>query len=242
MHPNTEMGLNRTGVQLSPLDVDRMLEATEQLEPDVIDDDSTSDVSALRMDYIDEADPVGTVPVPMTVKGRLKAGIEKIAGRQPETLIDKLGERLAFERSGVRLYEALLMKCEAMPDDAAAISVEMLRDFRNQEADHFQLAADALQDLGADSTAQTPCADVSGVATMGLLQVLNDPRTTLSQCLHAILVAELTDNAGWELLIKLANDVGQAVLADRFRDALLEEQRHLAQITLWHDQSVRKQV
>ena len=61
----------------------------------------------------------------------------------------------------------------------------------------------AIQSLGGDPTAQTPAADVTGVEGMGLMQVLTDPKTTVAQALHAILVAEMTDNAAWEELIEL---------------------------------------
>ena len=66
--------------------------------------------------------------------------------------------------------------------------------------------------MGADPTAETPSADVIGVASQGLLQVITDPRTTLSQSLEAMLTAELTDNDGWETLAALADDLGQTEL------------------------------
>ena len=43
---------------------------------------------------------------------------------------------------------------------------------------------------------------------MGIMQVLTDPRSSLAQCLQVMLTAELTDNDGWELLIKLADNLG----------------------------------
>jgi hypothetical protein len=70
--------------------------------------------------------------------------------------LELLSECLAFERTGVRLYEALLNKCQ----------------------------------------------------TLGILQVLTDPRSSLAQCLQVMLTAELTDNDGWELLIKPAENLG----------------------------------
>jgi hypothetical protein len=87
--------------------------------------------------------------------------------------------------------------------------------------------------LGGDPTAMTPCADVTAVASSGLMQVLNDPRTTLAQCLNAILTAELTDNAGWELLSSLADTGGETDLAGRFLGALAQEQQHLLVIKNW---------
>jgi hypothetical protein len=92
--------------------------------------------------------------------------------------------------------------------------------------------------MGGDPTAMTPCADVVGTATMGIMQVVTDPRTTLAQSLNAMLSAELTDNAGWELLAALAEDAGETELAGRFLGALAQEQEHLAIVKGWLTQLV----
>jgi hypothetical protein len=47
------------------------------------------------------------------VKDVVKTGMTAMKGESPTQLIDRLGARLAFERSGVRLYEALLSKLDA---------------------------------------------------------------------------------------------------------------------------------
>ena len=62
---------------------------------------------------------------------------------------------------------------------------------------------------------------------------MSDPRTTLAQCLNTMLVAELADNAGWELLISLAKSSGHDDLAKRFQKALEEEGEHLTQVRAW---------
>ena len=84
-----------------------------------------------------------------------------------------------------------------------------------------------MHDLGADPTAQTPGADADAVASMGLVQVITDPRTSVAQSLHAIDMAELVDYDGWELLIRLVEELGMTNLAGQFREAYTEEQEHL---------------
>jgi hypothetical protein len=239
MEQTTRMGLNRTGIQASPIDMEPMRQAAVNGRPTSSGDESQ--IAALRSNYIAEAEPVGTVPLPGKVKGAIKIAVEKLSGHHPEVLIDKLGERLAFERSGTRLYDALITKYVAAGVSLPTLSIERLREFRNEEAQHLELVAGALTSLGADPTAQTPCADLSGVESLGLMQVVDDPRTTFAQCLHAILVAELADNAGWELLIQLAEDAGKDDMAAGFRAALAQEQEHLAQTRRWHEHSVRGQ-
>jgi len=69
---------------------------------------------------------------------------------------------------------------------------------------------------------------------MGLMQVLNDPKTTVVQALHAILVAEMTDNAAWEELIELVSEAGNEELVERFTEARDEEQEHLEKVQGWY--------
>jgi hypothetical protein len=195
--------------------------------------------AAMRGQYVDEAERIGSVPIPGTVKGALSTMMDKLTGDRPEVLIDKLGERLAFERTGTRLYEAMLTKCMRL--ETAEVDPDMmltLQRIRDEEAEHMALVNSAMRAIGADPTAMTPCADVAAVATMGVLQVMNDPRTSLPQCLNALLIAELTDNAGWELLIKLARASGHTDLATSFGRALAEEEQHMMTVKGWLQRAV----
>lgn len=239
MEQSVEMSAkNRTGIDRSPVDSQQMIDAAQTTPPSSSGDESA--LAALDSVYIQSAEPVGSVPIPGTLKGVAQAILQKLTGKNPEVLIDKLGERLAFERTGTRLYDYLITKCENTQADSE-ISIETLRRFRREEAKHFKLVAKTLESLGADPTAQTPGADVSAVASSGVLQVLSDPRTTVPQSLEAILTAELVDHAGWELLIKLAGEMGLDDMMAEFRAALAEEDDHLMQIRQWHEHSVLAQ-
>ncbi len=176
-------------------------------------------ISTIRREYFMNAPKVGSIEPPE------QKTILTTTGRR--LLVDKLGERLAFERTGVRLYEAVILKCGA---SALDLPTDRLREIRDQEIEHFFLLQDAIRELGADPTVQTPCADVIGVASAGLLQVVTDSRTDMAQTLNAILTAELTDNAGWELLIELCLQEELSDLADRFRRAYRQEAEHLTTI------------
>jgi rubrerythrin len=134
---------------------------------------------------------------------------------------------------GTRLYEALINKCEALGDISMSPTVDELQEIRDEEHRHFVLLNEAITQLGGDPTVQTPCADTAAVASMGIMQVLTDPRTNMSQCLNAILTAELTDNAGWEMLIDVADELGHEDLSEQFTEALDNEQKHLANVQSW---------
>lgn len=230
MEQQTPLGLNRTGIQMSPMDSARMREATEALIPTPDDAPSYRDV---RQAYAGEAEAFGSVPVPGTLSGMAHTGIDMITGKRPQVLVDKLGERLAFERGGVRLYDTLLVKCATLESPLGSEAIGELTRFRDEEAQHMALVAQALQDLGADPTAQTPCADLVGVESMGLVQAMNDPRSNVVQALHVMLDAELVDNAGWEMLIELATASGHAAIADKFAIARQQEAVHLMRIREW---------
>lgn len=70
-------------------------------------------------------------------------------------------------------------------------------------------------------------ADTNATASIGLMQIISDPRMTVAQSLHAIHIAELADNDGWASLIKVAEAMEQDNMVSTFRQALHEEDRHL---------------
>lgn len=230
METTAEFGSNRTGIQSSPADTKELLKATEATTP-TSEGDATVLASA-RLAMAMEADPLGSVPAPAKAKGTRKAPTLE-PGIRMQVLVDKLAERLAFERTGTRLYEALLVKHAAYADELPNVSVERLQQFHAEEAKHFMLLTECLEELGADPTTQTPCADVAGVEGMGLVQVISEPRTTFVQSLNAILVAELADNDSWQSLIALARAAGLNDMAERFDAALEAEDEHLAQVRAW---------
>lgn len=235
----TSIGTNRTGIATSPIDSKKTIQGAETWTPFVgIDGEA---VAAERLSWSAEASPVGTMPPPASVTGAVKTGIEMMKGKKTSVFLDKLGARAAFERAGTRLYEALLVKFDAASVHEGGPTREELEHIRDDELRHYAIVRDAIVALGGDPTVMTPCADVSGVLGMGLVQVLTDPRTTFTQCLDAILTAELTDNAAWLLLVDLAEGLGHADLAAGFREALREEEQHLDMVRGWIESALRGQ-
>jgi hypothetical protein len=186
-----------------------------------------------RAELSDAAPPVGTMPPPGSLKGVAKSLAKALQGEKATVFLDKLGERLAFERTGVRLYDAVLAKMPAARLEEGTLTADELRRFRDEELAHMHLVREAMEALGGDPTATTPCADLAGVQASGILNVVTDPRTTLTQCLDALLTAELADNDGWKTLIAMMEAAGQDDLAERFTQALVEEDHHLAWTRTW---------
>lgn len=236
-----KMGMNKTGMAMSPKLGKQMVKGAKELT-------QTGPVSyvameKIRSEYASADDFIGTVPLPDTFKGMLSTGKEKMKGHNPEVLINKLGQRLAFERTGVRIYDALIFKCEVINHSLVneVISIDSLKRFRDEETEHFLLLKETIESLGADPTAMTPDADVSAVASMGIPKVLLEPRTTVLQCLEAVQTAELTDNAAWEVLVNLCEHMGMTEIAESFSKPLKQEKKHIETIENWINKLVLMQ-
>jgi rubrerythrin len=228
MKDSAELGLNKTPTQLHPAMTQSMVEGYQEFPPH--GEAMAIDAFDMRKSYIKDSEQLGSVPIPSTLRGIVKTGVQAMQGNSPTVLIDKLGQRMAFERSGVRLYEALITKCEAAEP---SLDINVLEQFRNDEAEHFALVRDCIIAMGGDPTAQTPCADSSGVAAMGLIQVLNDPRSSIPQCVEAMLIAELADVASWDLLVQLVREVNLDGYIEKFQQARVTEDHHMNTIKRW---------
>jgi hypothetical protein len=187
----------------------------------------------VRIAYGKEAEPLGSVPLPAGMTKKAKTAMKAVMGEHPTLLMDKLGERLAFERSGTRLYEALVSKHDAFGSFAGGPSKGDLEEILQEEYRHFTMLSSAIEHLGGDPTAVTPSADLHATASQGIAKVIVDPRTTLLQSLEAILIAELADNACWEALIALTQQAGEDTLVQPFEQALVTEQEHLMKVRAW---------
>ena len=220
MKPNNDENSgvsNRTGVLIAPELAQELLQGVEEFSPEATLDQSEAE--ELRAVYVREGLPIGSFP-----EGEDAA---------MTALLDKLSSRLAFERSGVRLYEALMRKRRAAEDALPEPSLNDLQHIRDEELKHMQMLEQCIIELGGDPTVVSPSADIGATMTMGVLQVVADPRTTISQCLEAILAAELLDNDCWGVLTKMVEDQGMEDELAAFEEAVAEEQEHLEKVRGW---------
>ena len=223
---------NRTGMQTSPELAEELIEGANSSTPS--SEGGPEELAEYREEYITEGFPIGSMPMmPASEEGEAD---EDEAGMA--VFLDKLSERLAFERMGTRLYEALLNKCGALGEQSPGPTLEDIEQIGREELEHFLLVNRTIAEIGGDPTVQSPSADVAGVASLGIMQVLTDPRSSMTHCLQAMLTAELTDNAGWELLIKLADNLEYPDVKAEFEVALEHEERHLRDVRNWLSECV----
>jgi rubrerythrin len=227
----TEMGLNRTGIATAPTESKKTIEGAEK--SGVVRSHDPGAIEAARTALSSQSEPVGTMPPPGSLKGIIKAGAEAMKGRRPTVFLDLLGDRLAFERTGVRIYEAFAAKLAAAdpaPTSPTRAEVEVIRD---QELQHVAMLTAAIESLGADPTVMTPTADICALATSGILKVMTDARSTLTHALQALHLAELSDNEAWVMLADLAEELGHDEMSASFRLAVVDESKHLDSVHEW---------
>jgi hypothetical protein len=214
----TRPGANHTGISLQPELAAEMIEGTAEFPPTSSGGAELLAQNRIRVAKISE--PVATMP-PTETKLELLP------------LLDKLGARLAFERTGTRLYQALISKLDAYGTFPGGPSRDDLEHIRDEEHRHMQLCQKLIVELGGDPTTVTPCANLQATASRGIGDVLVDPRTTLVECLDAMLVAELADVASWDLLAKTAVLAGQQAIEPQLRQAESTETDHLVKVRGW---------
>jgi hypothetical protein len=222
MEQLAKFGPNKTGVSVALERAREMQEGTGGIIAPPIDvlPDLAADVVAQAA----EGEPLGHVPMP----------VREIDGEAlMELFIDKVGDRMAFERTGVRLYEGILAKFQAYGSWEGGPEWDDLERIREEELVHFHALVEIMIQIGGDPSAVTPSADVAGQLASGVCAVVNDPRTTLVQSLEAMLVAELTDVDCWDTLIELARALGRENLAEVLAPFGREEEGHLEQVRRW---------
>lgn len=222
-----DLRVNRTGVAMTPMQAQAQMELAKATPPSSLG--GADLLLDTRMRAADEGGPLGNLPPPLSDRGA-----DMIAKKGVGVLLDMLGERLAVERTAVRLGDALLDKHAAYGSWDGGPGRTDLQQFRGETLEHFLLVRHILDEMGADSTALTPSAALHGMIGLGFTSVLTDPRTDLLQCVECILVAELASCDRWEALVDLAVAVGEEAFVPEISRVLEQKQEQLHRLRLWH--------
>ena len=81
--------------------------------------------------------------------------------------------------------------------------------------------------LGGDAHGKTEKALLVERESKGIEEVILGDDATLPQMFHALMAAELVDNAGWDLLVELADEADDRPAKKAFKKRLHEEEEHL---------------
>ena len=150
--------------------------------------------------------------------------MQKLAGTNVSRVIDLLNERLTFERSGVKLYDKILERMRTDPQ--AARMVEQMQEHRDEEKEHEEWLEEQIRALGGDARSPSERSILVRAESQGIEHVI-ERDAQLPHDFHALLIAELADNEGWDLLVQLADEVGDRDAKKEFKKRLHEEEEHL---------------
>jgi len=153
--------------------------------------------------------------------------MDKLSSKNRWRVIDLLKERLVFERSGVRLYDTLLSRLRHAGDPALEALVAVVQSQRDEEQEHAQWLEQQIRGLGGDGHALSDLSILVQVESEGVERVIRRD-ASIPHDFHALLTAELADNAGWDLLAQIADELGDAGAKQQFEKRLREEEKHLA--------------
>lgn len=227
MNKNSAMGTNGTVLRRSAVEANQPARA-RCVAP------APASAAALKGNPCRDSGPLGSLSQPASASGVPMAGVAALSRGYPQALLDKLGERLAFERCGTRIYDVIVAKLEAASQDQLGpVDVAVVKRFRQEVAAHALMIRDVVAKLGGDPTRLMPGATGAGMQPLGLLQSVSDRRTSVVGCLHSLLAVEQCGGAEWDVLVQLADDLGHQGLTDRFRLANAEEAAHLEQVREW---------
>ncbi|HXJ22289.1 MAG TPA: ferritin-like domain-containing protein [Polyangia bacterium] len=154
--------------------------------------------------------------------------MKHLENQNRENVIDLLAERLTFERSAVRLYDRVLERIRATGDPEIVRLHDPMTAHRDQEKEHEEWLEARIRELGGSAHTLTAKAQLAKTESRGLEEAIFDGRATLPQMLHALLAAELVDNAGWDLLVAVADEADDHEMKKQFKRRLHEEEDHLA--------------
>ncbi len=152
--------------------------------------------------------------------------MKELAAKNRDKVIDVLTERLTFERAGVKLYDSIIANMRASSNPEVARMLPVMKEHRDQEKEHEEWLEEQIRALGGDAHARTEMSELITLESSGVEKVVTGDKNLVHQ-MHALLTAELVDNAGWELLLELADDADDAEARKEFRRRLHEEEEHL---------------
>jgi rubrerythrin len=156
--------------------------------------------------------------------------MEKLARNNAAFVLDVLSGRLAFERTGVKLYDAVIDKIERKAEPRFHAIVGQLRHIREEEKEHEEWLEAQIRSLGGHPEHQSEMAKLELEEGSGIERVIVDGHEKVIHLLHALLAAELADNAGWDVLVKLAGEAGDREAKAQFALRLAQEAKHLLYI------------
>ncbi len=152
--------------------------------------------------------------------------MKELANYDKPKVIDVLSERLAFERAGVKLYDRIIEVMRASADENVNRMLPEMQKHRDQEKEHEEWLEEQIRSIGGDAHTETDKSRLVTRESKGIEEVVMSD-AQLPHLFHALLAAELVDNAGWDLLVQIADEADDSDAKREFKKRLHEEEDHL---------------
>jgi ferritin-like metal-binding protein YciE len=152
----------------------------------------------------------------------------QLAERNRGPVVDLLSERLAFERSTVRLYDRILETLRGSTEAAARDLHATMLKHRGEEEEAARWLEGRIRELAGDGGAETDLGRLATREARGIEEVADADGADATHLFHALLAVEGVDVAGWELLVELAEGAGDARARHDLERHLRRERQHLA--------------
>src|SRR4051812_2327590 len=114
--------------------------------------------------------------------------------------IELLSERLLFEQAAVALYDSVLERLGARGGPYEAVKAH-LRRIREEKKANEEFLSDELRGLGGGQPSDHSLLLLE--EWRGIAEALADEEADPSRLFHALMLAEVYDSGGWELLLDL---------------------------------------
>ena len=98
--------------------------------------------------------------------------------------------------------------------------------YHSRDAEAEATAAQ-IRGLGGNPDGKSEMAQLEMEEGRGIETIICDGHSNAVHLLHALLAAELADNAGWDVLVKLADEAGDPAAKIEFARRMAEEAKHL---------------
>ena len=122
--------------------------------------------------------------------------MKKLAEKNPEKLVELLQERLTFERTSVKLYDRILSLMRAAEEPQIHQMLDTMQAYRDEEAEHQAWLEEQILALGGDVNGESETSRLVAVESRGIEQIILREDVALQHLFHALMAAELVDNAG----------------------------------------------
>jgi rubrerythrin len=153
--------------------------------------------------------------------------MKTLIAKSRDKVLDLLTARLVHERGSVKLYEKILAKMNATGSDDTQRMQRKMSELRGEEQEHVEWLESQIQAAGGDAHGQSEMSRLEETEASGVEKIVLEGDEPLPRMFHALLLAELGDNAGWDLLANLAAEAGDRDAKRAIRQRLHEEEVHL---------------